>query len=74
MRGKSSRRTANFRMRGFPHNTDSYGNKTFEQFIKEEPAGQTEKIEFLEKEIERLMKENISLMERNSFDGGFDMA
>lgn len=22
-----------FRMRGFPHNTDSYGNETFEQFI-----------------------------------------
>lgn len=22
-----------FRMRGFPHNTDSYGNETFEQFL-----------------------------------------
>lgn len=23
-----------FRMRGFPHNTDSYGNETFEQFLQ----------------------------------------
>lgn len=23
-----------FRMRGFPHNTDSYGNETFEQFLE----------------------------------------
>ena len=23
-----------FRMRGFPHNTDNYGNETFEQFLK----------------------------------------